>query len=128
MPPSDRNRNSRPKAPLARYANYFEISHNAFEFLIDFGQYQPDTRRVQLHSRMASSPTHAKLLCAVLSIAVREFEEEYGEIADLLDTDDLFELILKSLPDFEQRAACARHQEVRTEEPENHSRPRQKKR
>ena len=108
MPPSTKHDTSRRKAPLARYVNYFEISHNAFEFLIDFAQYQPDSATVQVHSRMATSPTHAKLLCAVLGNALGQYEQEHGEIADLLDADDPLELILASLPDFEQRAVRAR--------------------
>ncbi len=101
-------RPSRRKVPLARYANYFEVSHNAFEFLIDFGQFQPEAGAVQLHSRMATGPTHAKLLAAVLHNAVAEFEGEHGVIADLLEEDNPLELIHASLPDFEQRAARAR--------------------
>ena len=98
----------RKKAPLARYANYFEVSHNAFEFLIDFGQFQPESQSVQLHSRMAVGPTHAKLLAAVLRNALDRFEDEHGKIAELLDANDPLELIHASLPDFEQRAAQAR--------------------
>jgi len=26
-----------------RYANYFKVGHNAFEFVLDFGQYYPET-------------------------------------------------------------------------------------
>jgi hypothetical protein len=96
------------KAPLARYANFFEVSHNAFEFLIDFGQFQPDTRSVQWHSRMATGPTHAKLFLAVLHNALVRFEDEHGKIPDLVDPENPLELIHASLPDFEQRAAQAR--------------------
>ena len=113
MPPSTKHDTSRRKAPLARYVNYFEVSHNAFEFLVDFGQYQPEGATVQVHSRMATSPTHAKLLCAVLANALLQFEHEHGEIADLLDEDDPLELILASLPDFEQRAVRARNAAAR---------------
>ncbi len=100
---------SRPKkAPLARYANYFEVSHNAFEFLIDFGQFQPESQSVHFHSRMAFGPTHAKLLAAVLGNALDRFESEHGKIADLMDASDPLELIHASLPDFDKRAAQAR--------------------
>ncbi|MFM0631242.1 DUF3467 domain-containing protein [Paraburkholderia xenovorans] len=108
MPSRTPPETNRRKAPLARYVNYFEVTHNAFEFLIDFAQYQPESATVQVHSRMATSPTHAKLLCAVLGNALRQFEQEYGEIADLLEADDPLDLILASLPDFEQRAVRAR--------------------
>jgi hypothetical protein len=100
--------NQRRKAPLARYANYFEVSHNAYEFLIDFGQFQPEAGSVQMHCRMAMGPTHAKLLSAVLRDAVGQFEEEHGAIADLQVEENPLELIRASLPDFEWRAARAR--------------------
>ncbi|SRR5258705_11565933 len=106
MPAQRANRNR--KAPLARYANYFEISHNAFEFLIDFGQFQPETGSVQMHSRLATGPTHAKLLSTVLCDAVSQFEEEHGAIADLQTEENPLELIHASVPDFERRAARAR--------------------
>ena len=127
MPLSTKHDTSRRKAPLARYVNYFEISHNAFEFLIDFAQYQPDSATVQVHSRMVTSPTHAKLLCAVLGNALRQFEQEHGEIADLLDADDPLELILASLPDFEQRAVRARDAAARGSAPVNPRNSRQKR-
>jgi hypothetical protein len=100
--------NRRRKAPLARYANYFEISHNAYEFLIDFGQFQPEAGSVQMHSRVATGPTHAKLLSSVLRSALVQFEEEHGAIADLQAEENPLELIHASLPDFEKRAAQAR--------------------
>jgi hypothetical protein len=93
----------RRKAPLARYANYFEITHNAFEFLIDFGQFQPEAGSVRLHSRMATGPTHAKMLAVVLRNAVIQFEHEHGAIADLLGEDHPLELINASLPDPSQK-------------------------
>lgn len=103
----------RKKAPLARYANYFEINHNAFEFLLDFGQFQPESQSVQFHSRMACGPIHAKLLAEVLRNAIDRFEGEHGKIADLADANDPLELIHASLPDFEQRAAQARDAQAR---------------
>jgi hypothetical protein len=105
--PSQRH-NRRRNAPLARYTNYFEISHNAFEFLIDFGQFQPESGSVQMHSRLATGPTHAKLFSAVLRDAISQFEGEHGAIADLQAEENPLELIHASVPDFERRAARAR--------------------
>ena len=96
----------RKKVPLARYVNYFEVSHNAVEFLLDFGQYQPEAEAVSVHSRMAFGPTHAKLLVAMLSRAMREFEAQHGPVADLLPEADPLDAIYDSLPDFECRAAA----------------------
>jgi hypothetical protein len=96
----------RKKVPLARYVNYFEVSHNAVEFLLDFGQYQPEAQAVSVHSRMAFGPTHAKLLVSMLSQAMREFEDQYGAVTDLADESDPLDAIYASLPDFDCRAAA----------------------
>lgn len=99
---------SRPRAPLARYSNYFEVGHNPYEFLIDFGQYQPETEGVVLHTRIAVGPTHAKLLATTLARAVALHEAENGPILEAGDPLDPIEVVLRSLPDFERRAVNAR--------------------
>lgn len=99
---------SRPRAPLARYANYFELGHNAFEFMIDFGQYRHEARDVALHTRIAFGPTHAKLLAGMLARALAEHEAEHGPVPEPDPTPDPLEVILQSLPDFEDRAVNAR--------------------
>jgi hypothetical protein len=91
---------------MAVYANYFEVGHNAFEFLIDFGQFQPETGTVRMHSRMVTGPVHAKLLAQLLTEAVTRFEAEHGEIADLAGPE--IDALLIPPPDFELRAALAR--------------------
>jgi uncharacterized protein DUF3467 len=91
---------------MAVYANYFEVGHNAFEFLIDFGQFQPDAGSVQMHSRMVTGPVHAKLLAQLLSQAISRFEAEHGELAEL--TGHEVEALVTPPSDFEHRAALAR--------------------
>lgn len=98
----------RKKAPLARYTNYFAVSHNAVEFLLDFGQFQPEVKAVVVHSRMAFGPAHAKLLVHMLDDALAQFEAEFGAITDLATELDPLDAIYESLPDFEDRAALAR--------------------
>jgi hypothetical protein len=93
-------------APLAVYANYYEIGHNAFEFLIDFGQFQPEVGTVRMHSRMVTGPVHAKLLAQLLTEAIKRFEAEHGEIADLAAP--AIDALLVPPPDFEHRAELAR--------------------
>jgi hypothetical protein len=90
--------------PLARYANYFEVGHNAYEFLIDFGQFQPETSDVLLHTRMALGPAHAKLLDQILHDAVAKYEDEHGSIVIPHQSMDALEALLRSFPDFERRA------------------------
>lgn len=106
---STRSRSQRVRrAPLARYTNYFEVGHNPYEFLIDFGQFQPEVEGVILHTRIAVGPTHAKLLSQMLLSAVRKHESENGPIVEAADPLDPLEVVLRSLPDFERRAVDAR--------------------
>jgi hypothetical protein len=98
----------RPRAPLASYTNYFEVGHNAYEFLIDFGQYRPEVKDVALHTRIALGPSHAKLLARTLVMAVDGHEAEHGVIPEIADAADPLALVLSSLPDFERRAIAAR--------------------
>ena len=105
-PPRGVDPKRRRRAPRAAYANYFEVAHNAFEFLVDFGQFDPNAAVVTMHSRIATGPAHAKLLTQLLADAVARFEAEHGAIADLTEPD--FEMLVVPPPDFEHRAALAR--------------------
>jgi len=49
-----------------KYANYFKVGHNAFEFVIDFGQYYPGTDQAELYTRIITSPAYAKTLIETL--------------------------------------------------------------
>ena len=63
------------------YANHFKIGHNAFEFLIDFGQYLPDDERAELSARIVTTPAYAKALLEVLQEAIEQYEKRFGSIA-----------------------------------------------
>ena len=106
--PTRRQTNRSVRAPLARYTNYFEVGHNPYEFLIDFGQLQPEVSNVMLHTRIAMGPTHAKLLATMLCNAVGQYEADNGPILDVADTPDPLATVLRSLPDFERRAVDVR--------------------
>jgi hypothetical protein len=108
------------KAPLARYANYFEVGHNAYEFLLDFGQFQPESERITLHTRMALGPPHAKLLSRLLADAVREFELRNGLIAELGAAGEREGLsaVLRALPDYARRAAAASQRALAASDPD----------
>lgn len=93
--------------PLAIYANYCEIGHNAFEFLLDFGQFRPESGQIQVHSRIVAGPVQAKLFARLFAQAVERFEASHGTIADVADDEALSGLI-GSIPDFERRAMHAR--------------------
>ena len=43
-----------------RYANYFKVGHNAFEFVLDAGQFYPQSEEAQLHTRIITSSIYAQ--------------------------------------------------------------------
>ena len=63
-----------------QYANYFEIGHNAYEFLIDFGQSSPERKTAQLHTRIITGPVYAKELLETLQESIHQYEVEHGAI------------------------------------------------
>ena len=64
-----------------RYANYFKIGHNAYEFVIDFGQYyEVGVDLESIHSRIITSPTYVKSLIETLNDAIDQYENSYGKI------------------------------------------------
>jgi hypothetical protein len=65
-----------------RYTNYFQIGHNAVEFLVDFGQKYSEPREY-MHSRMVMSPAHAKELLKVLNRSIEIYEKQFGEIEEI---------------------------------------------
>ncbi|RKT99357.1 DUF3467 domain-containing protein [Burkholderia sp. Nafp2/4-1b] len=95
-----------PRPLLASYANYFEVGHNAFEFLIDAGQVEPQSGNVQLMSRIAISPVHAKLLAQLLTRSIAQFEATHHDIPDIGDTEP--DLAILPPQEFERRAIDAR--------------------
>jgi hypothetical protein len=65
----------------ARYANFFQIGHNAFEFLIEFGQQEGDEGGI--HTRIYVSPQHARILANLLRDTLREHEGIFGRIRNV---------------------------------------------
>lgn len=63
-----------------RYANYFKVGHNAFEFLLDFGQLYPEGGEAQLHTRIITSPIYAKALFETLRESIDRYEQTFGAI------------------------------------------------
>ncbi len=63
-----------------KYANFFKVGHNAFEFVIDFGQYYPENDRAELYTRIITSPAYAKTLLQTLSNAIDKYEKAFGAI------------------------------------------------
>jgi hypothetical protein len=64
----------------ALYSNYFKIGYNAFEFVLDFGQFYMDSERESLHTRIVTAPPYAKALIEVLQKSVAAYEQKFGVI------------------------------------------------
>lgn len=93
---------SRSKRLEGRYANYFEVGHNAFEFIFDFGQYHPENEDAHMHTRIVTGPVYAKLLAELLKDAVDRFESEHGVIQPADDDLDPVEVVKQSIVGFER--------------------------
>lgn len=65
-----------------RYANYFKVGYNAFEFLLDCGQFYPEGREAGLHTRIITNPIYAKTLLKLLRESVDQYEQTFGRIAE----------------------------------------------
>jgi hypothetical protein len=63
-----------------KYANYFQVGYNAFEFLLDFGQSYPEGEKEHIHSRIITSPAYALELSKVLRESIEQYEETFGAI------------------------------------------------
>jgi hypothetical protein len=65
------------ESPESRYANYFQIGFNAYEFVIDFGlAYPPDEG--PYHTRIVTNPGVARDLSETLGRSLQDHEREYG--------------------------------------------------
>lgn len=63
-----------------RYSNYFKVGHNAFEFLLDFGQLYSESAEAWLHTRIVTSPIYVKALLETLRYSIDHYERVYGSI------------------------------------------------
>ena len=63
-----------------KYTNCFQIGHNAFEFLLEFGQSYADHTEF-MHTRLVTSPAYAALLSQLLMQALSEYQDRFGPIS-----------------------------------------------
>jgi hypothetical protein len=73
--------------PEGRYANYFKVGYNAFEFVLYFGQYYPEDEGAKLHTGIVTGPSYAKTLLEVLQDCIDQYELEFGVIVNTGDGD-----------------------------------------
>ena len=65
-----------------RYANYFQVGHNAFEFVLEFGQLYRDGKVPAMHTRIVANPAYVKAFLRVLGDALDAYERSFGDVAD----------------------------------------------
>jgi len=63
-----------------RYANYFKVGHNAFEFVLDAGQFYPEGEEAELCARIITPPIYAKALLKTLRESIEQYEQNFGVI------------------------------------------------
>lgn len=78
---SDEHRTSQDGNTLeGRYANYFEVGYNAFEFILDFGQLYAAGEKPKIHTRIVTSPAYLKTFLETLGNSLDQCERGFGEI------------------------------------------------
>lgn len=63
-----------------RYANYFKVGYNAYEFVLDFGQYYTEDEGAQLHTRIVTGPSYAKAFLELFQDCIDKYELDFGVI------------------------------------------------
>ena len=63
-----------------KYANYFKVGHNAFEFVIDFSQFYPENEEAELCARIITLPIYAKSLLKTLRESIDRYDQAFGVI------------------------------------------------
>jgi hypothetical protein len=75
------DRNSKSPGPRKKikghYVNYFEIGHNAFEFVLNFSQFYPESDETKHCARIIISPGCAKELFIILGESIEQYIENF---------------------------------------------------
>lgn len=76
----DKHNKCRKSNPLeGKYVNYFEVGHNAFEFVLDFGQSYAGSQEPQMHTRIVTSPAYAKVFLETLRESIEQYERSFND-------------------------------------------------
>ena len=69
------------RVPLeGRYANFFKVGHNAYEFVLEFGQLYEHEKAPVVHTRIITSSAYVRELLDIIREALLEQERlEAGE-------------------------------------------------
>jgi Protein of unknown function (DUF3467) len=68
------------KEPEGRYANFFSVGHNAFEVVLEFGQWYEGDAEPRVHTRIVTGPAYAKSLLGLLGSCLRQLESDFGRV------------------------------------------------
>ena len=60
------------------YTNAAKVAHTETEFVLDFVFLQPGVPRAKVHTRLVTSPRHAKRIASALAGNLKKFEERFG--------------------------------------------------
>ena len=70
------------------YSNIVRIGHSPYEFMLDFGQFQPEGKRAFTDVRIITSPQHAKAIFKALGDNISRYEERYGKVTTKADEEE----------------------------------------
>jgi len=70
------------------YSNIVRIGHSPYEFMLDFGQFQPEGKRAFMDVRIITSPPHAKAILKALKENIARYEEKHGRIGASASDED----------------------------------------
>lgn len=70
------------------YSNIVRIGHSPYEFMLDFGQFQPEGKKAFMDIRVITSPQHAKAILKALKDNIARYEERYGTIGSVGDEEE----------------------------------------
>ncbi len=79
-PEKNEQKENRQKRIKTVYSNIVRIGHSPYEFMLDFGQFQPEGKRAFMDVRIIVSPQHAKAIQKALKENIAGFEEKHGKI------------------------------------------------
>ncbi len=79
-PEKNEKKDNKQKRIRTVYSNIVRIGHSPYEFMLDFGQFQPEGKRAFMDVRIIVSPQHAKAILKALNENIAGFEEKYGKI------------------------------------------------
>jgi hypothetical protein len=88
QPEKDEQKERRQERIRTVYSNIVRIGHSPYEFMLDFGQFQPEGKRAFMDVRIITSPQHAKAILKALKDNIARYEERHGRIASNADEEE----------------------------------------